>query len=214
MKLVKINLREPPRDGLRQPCAATGSSPHSAISSKVRRLLGRGAPDVIFADDDFPDAQHRIRLEFWWDRRLPPLIAIGQNPSKASRDRSDPTVTRCARRAHLLGLGGLVMLNLFAYVATHPSDLWASKRNDAIEAKNLAEIRRMLEAHPAAEVLFAPGWDKEPAHRAMAAVVEEIVRGKGRKLQCLGTTAKGFPRHPSRCGYDVGLVEWNGRLRP
>lgn len=194
--------------GRRPSSAGLPSTP--SVSREVRRLLGKSGPDVILADDHFPDERHRIRLEFWWDRTLPPLIVVGQNPSKASRHRGDSTVTRCARRSYQMGLGGLVMLNLFAYVATHPADLWANERNVDIEALNLAEIGRMLTTYPTAPLLFAPGGDKAPAHRDRAAAVETLATAMGRPLLCLGTTADGLPRHPSRCGYAVQVEPWSG----
>ncbi|MDP3417895.1 DUF1643 domain-containing protein [Falsiroseomonas sp.] len=183
----------------------------STVAPAVRGMLGAGAPEVRLATDDFSPCGHfRYRLDYWWRSGVQPLLVVGQNPSKASHQRTDPTALRCARRAHRAGLGGLVMLNMFPRVATDPADLWAAGEDVAEEAKNMFTIRNALIENIDAPVLFAPGGDPHPRHRAQAAKVEAILRGKGVDLLCLGTTAAGLPRHPSRLGYDVPMVPWTG----
>lgn len=182
----------------------------TGIAPAVRGMLGAGAPEVTSAGDHFSaDRRFRWALEYGWGT-APALIVIGQNPSKASRDRTDPTVIRCARRAHRMGLGGLLMLNLFPFVATDPADLWAAGEQPEEELRNLATIEAALDLRGAATVIFAPGGDPHPRHAAMAAKVEAIARGCGVTLHCLGTTAAGLPRHPSRLGYDAPVAPWTG----
>lgn len=180
------------------------------VSREARRILGPGRPEIIKATDDFPEPGYRVSLEFWWDEKLIPLLTIGQNPSKASRERSDHTVTRCARRAWMAGHGGLAMLNIFPDVATQPSDLWANERNAAIDAANEASLIATLERHPTAPVLFAPGDSTDPRHHVQATRIETILVARGRTILCVGVTAGGYPRHPSRAGYDRPMVPWSG----
>jgi hypothetical protein len=186
----------------------------SGIAPAVRGMLGPGAAEVFRVGDHFSaDRRFRFDLYYDWARDLPPLIVLGQNPSKASRERTDPTVIRCARRAWRAGFGGLRMLNLFPLVATDPADLWAAGPQPEEEDQNVAGIEAVVALLRAATVLIAPGGDPHPRQRAMAAKVEAILRERDARLLCLGTTATGAPRHPSRLGYDVPMVPWTGTFR-
>lgn len=165
------------------------------------------------ASDDYPTPTHRVSLEFWWDRERSPLIVIGMNPSQASRKRGDATVIRCARRAGLLGHGGLVMLNAHPFHATAPRDLWRAPVLPEAEALNLEAIASAFATWPDAPVLFAPGGDRHPRHRARIDEIVRIAERAGVVLLCLGTTRDGTPRHPLYCPYETPLVVWERPLR-
>ncbi len=182
------------------------------VVPRVRGLLGPGKPDVRSAEDHFSaDRRFRFSLSYWWGEGLP-LIVVGQNPSRASRTTTDPTVTRCARRAHGAGLAGLVMMNMFPLVATDPEDLFAAGPMPDEEDICLRLIITAVQLWSAAPVLFAPGGHRHPRHRARAALVESTLRQLGARLMCLGTTADGQPRHPSRAGYDIPMQPWQGQV--
>jgi len=182
----------------------------TGIAPAIRGMLGKGAPEVTLTSDYFSeDGRCRFSLLYVWGDATK-LVVIGQNPSKASRRRTDATVIRCARRAHRMGLGGLLMLNLFPFVATDPADLWAAGPLAEQEDVNLAEIEALLSVNRGATVIFAPGGDRHPRHAAMASRVEALARSLGVALSCLETTATGLPRHPSRLGYDAQVVPWTG----
>ena len=70
------------------------------------------------------------------------------NPSTASAVVDDPTVVRCARRAHRIG-GGIVVVNLFAYRATRPAELASypdpvGELNDEFIRQAIAEPDRLV----------------------------------------------------------------------
>ncbi len=65
----------------------------------------------------------RYGLYRTWEMEKKPLIVIGLNPSTADETKDDPTIRRCMRYAKDWGLGGLVMLNIFAYRSTDPKGL-------------------------------------------------------------------------------------------
>lgn len=183
----------------------------SSIAEPVRRMLGPGAPEVYVATDNFSaDRRFRWELYYGWDRAAQLLVVCGQNPSKASRERTDATVIRCARRAYVAGFGGLLMVNMFPFVATDPADLWAAGECAAEEDRNLTILASVAKLLDRPAVLFAPGGDPHPRHRAMMARVEALFRRHGVDLMCLGVTAAGYPRHPSRLGYDVPMEPWRG----
>src|SRR5271167_406569 len=54
----------------------------------------------------------------------PTIAVIGLNPSKASLERDDNTVRKCYEFARTRDYGRLLMLKLYAYVATDPDDMW------------------------------------------------------------------------------------------
>ena len=52
-----------------------------------------------------------------------PLLVIGLNPSTATQEKLDPTVTRVEKVAQQCEFDGFVMLNLYPVRATDPKDL-------------------------------------------------------------------------------------------
>ena len=52
-----------------------------------------------------------------------PLYCIGVNPSTATPEKYDPTITRVSRTADKMGFDSFVMLNLYPLRATNPDDL-------------------------------------------------------------------------------------------
>lgn len=67
--------------------------------------------------------RYRYVLWRWWDRTLPPLVVDMLNPSTADGSSNDATVIRLIHYAQANGFGGLIVVNLYAYRATHPRDL-------------------------------------------------------------------------------------------
>lgn len=125
------------------------------------------------------------------------------NPSTADQRRNDPTIARCELRARDMGLGGLRIVNLFAWRATRPAELRACA--DPVGPGNDATIRRA--ALWADLVLCAWGADGRLLDRA--ARVEALLRATGRPLWHLGLTQAGAPRHPLYRPRRLAAVEWN-----
>ena len=67
--------------------------------------------------------KYRYSLTRSWDLSGNYVLFIGLNPSVADEMVDDPTLTRCINFAKDWGYGGLIMVNLFAYMSTHPSEL-------------------------------------------------------------------------------------------
>lgn len=70
-----------------------------------------------------PCERFRYLLGRSWDLTLPVLSVDMFNPSTASHEKNDPTVTKCVTIAVAEGFGGLLVRNLAAYRATEPKDL-------------------------------------------------------------------------------------------
>jgi hypothetical protein len=71
--------------------------------------------------------KYRYSLTRAWNLNQKPALFIGLNPSTADEKNDDPTIRRCMHYAYNWGFGGLVMVNLFAYRATLPSELKNTK---------------------------------------------------------------------------------------
>jgi len=143
-----------------------------------------------------PCGLYRYMLTRTWDESLAPIVWVMLNPSSADATKDDPTVRRCVRFAADWGHGGIIVVNLFARRATNPDELARHRKGDALEDdKNNQAImhvawgRRVIcawGAHPAARLRGLYG----PRHEEVLALF------KGRKLECLGVTKGGQPRHP------------------
>lgn len=74
---------------------------------------------AIFSDDKL----YRYRLERTFDEDLLKVAFVGVNPSIADDVEDDKTIAKCINYAKSWGYGGIVMVNLFAFVSTDPSQL-------------------------------------------------------------------------------------------
>ena len=70
-----------------------------------------------------PCRKYRYSLTRSWNSADGYVLFIGLNPSIADEIADDPTLKRCINFAKDWGYGGLIMVNLFAYMATYPSEL-------------------------------------------------------------------------------------------
>ena len=67
--------------------------------------------------------KYRYSLSRIWDNQKKFVLFIGLNPSTADEEVDDPTIRRCTGYAQKWGYGGFIMVNLFAYRTTFPSNL-------------------------------------------------------------------------------------------
>jgi hypothetical protein len=150
------------------------------------------------------DGLYRYTLARWWESDVEFLTFVMLNPSTADAEQDDPTIRRCVGFARSLGYGGVMVVNLYAYRATKPADLWKAdeptggQRNDdlLIELGMQARHGRPLiaawgaNAKPerVAQVLAFPGWDK---------------------VRALGVTKAGAPRHPLYLPATASPTPWS-----
>ena len=124
------------------------------------------------------------------------MLFVLLNPSTADADVDDQTVRRCVGYARRAAMGGVELVNLFAYRATNPRDLLVAEdpvgpHNDRVIAERVAGASGPVVA----------AWS-EHGHRHRRRVLE-LLDGPlaGIPIHCLGTVANGHPRHPSRGAY-------------
>ena len=130
----------------------------------------------------------KYRYALWrnWDESKPRPMIIGLNPSTADEKENDPTIVRCINFAKSWGYGGVCMANLFAFRATLPIEMMASK--DPIGKENDVWLYKL--ANEAAIIVAAWGNDGSYLNRS-----EEIM-AKLLNLYCIKMNKSGEPAHP------------------
>jgi hypothetical protein len=142
--------------------------------------------------------KYRYTLTRIWDSKLQVIYFVMLNPSTATAEVDDATIRRCIGFAKLQGAGGIIVVNMFAFRATLPNDLWLAA--DPVGPDNDTHILAIPED---AMVIAAWGMQTHILFRQRRREMLELL-GE-RPLWCLGVTASGEPRHPVRLGYDVQL---------
>ena len=154
-----------------------------------------------------PCGRYRYSLDrFWGAGTAEPYtsevcVFIMLNPSTATAEKDDPTIRRCLGYAKAWGFCLLRVVNLFAYRATDPADL--KMANGPVGRDNDA----VLKASVRSGGLVIAAWGAHGAWEGRADyVVNQLLAPWSRKLQCLGTTNEGHPRHPLRLRKDLQPV--------
>lgn len=152
---------------------------------------------------------YRYRLSRTWQSG-PRLAVVMLNPSVADALRDDPTITRLIHRAQELGFGTLDVVNLFAWRATNPNDLWAARNAgfDIVGPDNAATIHAAMSG--AREVVLA--WGNLPKGVRVDALAVEAVYASGKIPFCLGLTKRDYPKHPLYQSFATPLIAYQGRF--
>lgn len=166
----------------------------------VRRTHRKG--DADSHAEYSPCLAYRYSLVRIWDSTAPRLLFVLLNPSTATEVQNDPTVERCERRARALGAGAFAVCNIFAFRATDPRVMRAAA--DPVGPANDAAI--LAAAGWADRIVCA--WGTHGAHLGRGAAVERLLRAGGRRLEHLGLSRAGHPKHPLYIGYDIQPQPW------
>ena len=178
-----------------------------AVAKDARWLHGQ--PAVFSADRD-----HRMFLQ----RRCGDMFSSGghalfvmMNGSKADEERGDMTVTKCAGFAAQAGATRYGVVNLFSLMSTDPAGLLATDQPNHPDADRWARAAMAwCAAAPNNLLIFAHG---NPPHTvpgfmdlwlARQRFMLEAARDAKLTPMALAFTADGWPRHPSRLGYEDG----------
>ena len=176
----------------------------------------------------FSDGEvYRYSLSRTWDEDKKPCIFVGLNPSTADASKDDPTFRRCVGYAQREGFGGLVMLNIFAYRATNPNELYEVE--DPIGRFNQDAFMEEIQ-------LLNTDYDREPkgalvvcawgghgtlmnqGEHALGWIEKELwTHIKGYRIACLGINLNHTPSHPLYLKKDAPLRDYMGqfgRYRP
>lgn len=138
------------------------------------------------------------------------LLWIMLNPSTADEILDDPTICRVKGFTTRLGFSRLTVVNLYAWRATSPADLWHA--DDPVGIENDRIIRDLVKRSAYCETPIIAAWGANARPDRVDQVLRIIrdVRAMAR-LHCLGVTAADAPRHPLYLRADSPLTPWPTR---
>lgn len=137
-----------------------------------------------------PCESYRYHLTRAWSMGEGEVVFIMLNPSTADASLDDPTIRRCVGFGAAWGFRSLVVVNLFAWRATQPSEL--GRVHDPVGP--LADAYLLAAAGHAQKIVCAWGNDGHLQGRGEA--VCRLLKEAGHPLFHLGLTQSQAPRHP------------------
>lgn len=159
---------------------------------------------ATFSDDD----AHRYSLAWIWDRALPPLVVCMLNPSTATHEKLDPTISGLIKRARAWGYGGVVVVNLFALRATDPRVM--KMHPEPIGPDNDEAIRLAALTAKERGVPIVAAWGAHGRHRDREAHVRRILGDCAVEVAAFQINADGTPKHPLYVGHAIKPEPWHG----
>jgi hypothetical protein len=150
---------------------------------------------------------YRYLLTRIWDTSRPAMTVIMLNPSTADHRHNDPTITRLAGAngfARSFGMGGIVVVNLFALRSTNPRAL--RDHTDPVGPHNDAFIRQAA----ATGALVVAAWGAGGVLQDRGLQVAGALARAGIRLTALGVTSTGQPRHPLYLPGNAPLAPYTG----
>jgi hypothetical protein len=153
---------------------------------------------------------YRFALERVWDEDKPLALWIMLNPSTADAFKDDPTIGRCVSFARTYGMGAIRVVNLFAYRATSPDDLWsaAAQGVDIVGPQNRELLVGDLAGMNSMAGLTIVAWGAQPDNHPIGLSMVEWVREHYYGAWCLGKTKSGQPKHPLYINGATPLDPW------
>lgn len=161
-------------------------------------FFGEAADDILRTARLSIDDRYRWTLHRRWGDRST-VVFIMLNPSTADATQDDPTIRRCIGFARRWGMGGLTVVNLYAYRATKPADLWLA--DDPVGSAN----DRSITAEVARAELVVAAWG---ANAKPDRIAEVLALPGMDKLTALDVTKDGQPRHPLYLRADLTPQPW------
>ena len=142
---------------------------------------------------------------WWYERRWgdgPALCWVGLNPSTGDTTGAPrPTLNRVVARAADAGLAAVIVVNLFSWRATKPSDLKsAAVEHDIVGERTDEVIARASEQAGLTLAAWGAHGSLQGRGRAVADMLDRPV--------CLGVTSGGQPRHPLYVAAETPLLPY------
>lgn len=142
-------------------------------------------------------------------RRLPgdgrPLVFCMLNPSTADHSADDPTIRRCIGFAMRENASALIVINLYAYRATNPSELYRHPPEVVIGPHNDETIRDVAVHYKRVVCAWGSSFGQGRAREVM-----QLFRRYNVETLCVGQTQFGKPRHPLYVRADQPLIPYTG----
>ncbi len=154
-------------------------------------MINSGA---IFSEDRI----HRYVLIREWDLNKPSLMFVSLNPSTADETKNDPTVRRCIGFAERWGFGKLFMMNMFAFRATLPTDLFNSE--NPIGDKNDYWLKKIAKKADKIVLAYGNHGDFKGRHIKILKLIDNPY--------CIKKSKTGMPTHPLYLKYTKKPIKY------
>lgn len=142
---------------------------------------------------------YRYEARRIWDTTKPILVVCMLNPSRADASINDPTVLALIHFGKLWGYGGLLIVNLYAFRASKPQEMFAQGRK-AFGPDNENYIKAAIEYAAANGGKMLVAWGNDGHVGGYYTYVALLAQEKKVDLVCLGKTNSGQPKHPMARG--------------
>lgn len=149
-----------------------------------------------------PCEQYRYMLERIWGRDHRLVTWVMLNPSTADAANDDQTIRKCRKFTQTWGYDGLRVVNLYAWRATDPRELW--KAAYPVGPDNFYHIA--MWAKSAALVVCA--WGKTGPDELRSVEVKNQLKAIGCKPHYLRLNKDGNPGHPLYLPGELTPQEW------
>lgn len=136
--------------------------------------------------------KYRYLLRRDWDLMKPRALIVMLNPSTADAEQDDATIRSVTRLCNELGFGSYEVVNLFAFRATNPKELYNNMFKENIGPKN--DIRIEAALHRCDLPIMAWGAHQLAIDRGRS--VTSMIRQHRPAVFCFGVTKTKAPRHP------------------
>lgn len=135
--------------------------------------------------------KYRYSLSKTWNPNKKTIMFIGLNPSTATELKPDPTITRCLNFSKDWGFGSFHMLNLFAFRATLPKDMFNHpKPIGKLNNKYLIQFAKKSN-------LILAAWGNHGSYLNRSYEVKDILLNNGiKEIHFLSLTKSNEPGHP------------------
>lgn len=140
------------------------------------------------------DGNYRWLLTRRWNKDKPSLRWIMLNPSIADGEYDTPTLERVIRISKILGYGGCIVVNLYAWRSPKALQLRGMSQTKAIGDRNNYVLRRVGEAARKTESPVMVAWGSQAMDTRVRFVINTYFWGL--ELKCLGHNKSGHPIHP------------------
>lgn len=135
------------------------------------------------------------------------LCFVMLNPSTADAFVDDATIRKCWKFAMREHFRGIVVVNLFAFRATDPAEMWrANAVTNIVGFRNDFFIKHAVAEADA--VVVAWGRLPKQAQARADAVIEMIFANDG-PPSCLGVNKDGSPKHPLYLADSTPFRPWS-----
>ena len=122
----------------------------------------------------------------WANGSRKQVLFIGLNPSIADSGSDDPTIRRCVKFAKDWGFNSLEVVNLFAFRATYPKDLFGEAKPEGLHNDSWIKM-----AHQRSALTIAC-WGSAGIYRNRSRTVMDLVNN----LFCIRVNRDNSPSHP------------------